>query len=54
MYARESHSNVLSRLHFVSGVKTVIADMLDLQFEDSFFDVVIEKGTMVRIIIHVL
>jgi ubiquinone/menaquinone biosynthesis C-methylase UbiE len=34
----------------ISGVKAVVADMLNLEFEDNSFDVVIEKGTMVRLL----
>lgn len=30
-------------------IKAMVADMLDLPFADETFDVVIEKGTMVRI-----
>lgn len=30
-------------------IKVLEADMLDLPFEDECFDVVIEKGTMVKL-----
>ena len=32
----------------MSEIKAMVADMLDLRFADDSFDVVIEKGTMVR------
>lgn len=33
----------------LSEIKVMEADMLELPFEDECFDVVIEKGTMVRL-----
>lgn len=33
------------------GVEVVVADMLDLPFERESFDLVIEKGTMVRVLL---
>ena len=32
----------------LAGVDVVVADMLDLPFEQESFDLVIEKGTMVH------
>lgn len=32
-------------------IKAMVADMLDLPFADETFDVVIEKGTMVRTVL---
>jgi ubiquinone/menaquinone biosynthesis C-methylase UbiE len=32
----------------LAGVDVVVADMLDLPFEQESFDLVMEKGTMVR------
>lgn len=36
-------------LFLLSEIKVLEADMLDLPFEDECFDVVIEKGTMVKL-----
>lgn len=36
------------------GVDVVVADMLDLPFESESFDLVIEKGTMVRVLLRLM
>jgi hypothetical protein len=41
---------VRNRLLFLQGLDVVVADMLNMPFESETFDLVIEKGTMVRVL----
>lgn len=41
-------------IYYYSEIKVVQADMLDLPFDTECFDVVIEKGTMVKAELNLL